>query len=237
MLRVHEPRFLQAFKREFRVVANLRHRNLIKVHELFIDGRHAYFAMELVDGVPITESVRSHLTEGTTSLFVESVRDAFLQLVRGLTSLHRVGIVHRDLKPSNVLRTRAGRVVILDFGQVTVGTKTVRASGGTPAYRAPELDYGTDSGALGDWYAAGSILYEMLGGSLSTLTQLPISEEFFRSVLGTELDAKTDELLVNLATLCEELLGRTPESRPSEARISRCSARPRRKPAKYRAHN
>jgi serine/threonine protein kinase/transposase-like protein len=219
ILRVNEPRLLHAFKREFRVVANLRHPNLVKVHELFVERDHAYFAMELVDGVKITDSVRAQLPDLRDARFVVLVREAFRQLCHGLSSLHRVGIVHRDLKPSNVLRTSVGRVVILDFGQVTVGSKPVQPLGGTPAYRAPELSEGIDGGALGDWYAAGLILFEMLVGSLPEPAPGRVSAELVRSSVGWMPDAESERGLANLATLCEELLRRSPESRPSEARI------------------
>jgi serine/threonine protein kinase len=168
VLRVHESDALLHFKREFRAVSDLRHPHLVGVHELFIEKRHAYFTMDLVEGTPITESLSATRGSGENSPdFAESIRDAFLQLSKGLVALHRAGIIHRDLKPSNVLRTASGRVVILDFGMVTTTAhRLTNHHGGTPAYMAPEQLDGNPASEASDWYAVGLMLFECLVGRL-----------------------------------------------------------------------
>lgn len=101
------------------------------------------------------------------------LREAFVQLVRGVRALHEAGLLHLDLKPSNVLVDRNGRVVVLDFGLVrSIGDGATQALdadldtsvSGTPAWMAPEQFAGEGIGAPADWYAVGLMLYRALTG-------------------------------------------------------------------------
>jgi hypothetical protein len=135
---------LLGLKREFRSLADIRHPNLVRLHELVGDGEQWFFTMELVDGTDFLSFVRggapgSEATAATvlgppsdaedpahadtvdaapaaTGAQLERLRAVFGQLAEGLAALHAGGKLHRDLKPSNVLVTREGRVVIVDFG-------------------------------------------------------------------------------------------------------------------------
>jgi eukaryotic-like serine/threonine-protein kinase len=139
-----DPASLHRFKQEFRTLADVHHRNLVRLHELVVtETGTAFFTMELVEGQNFLEYVREGATEQdegapTTDLSarrhqggaqptpaenttpshanLEKLRPALRQLVEGLRALHRAGKLHCDVKPSNVLVTREGRVVLVDFG-------------------------------------------------------------------------------------------------------------------------
>lgn len=132
------------FKREFRALADVVHRNLVALYELGCDAGQWYFTMEYVPGVPFGEYLRGRAASWTPAPTVAAVRDeserqiensadlrrnadplplcrvrladAFVQLCEGISALHRAHKLHRDLKPSNVVVTAEGRVVLLDFG-------------------------------------------------------------------------------------------------------------------------
>jgi predicted Ser/Thr protein kinase len=96
--------------REARAMARLAHPNVVTVHEVGTAHGRDYVAMELILGDTLADWLRSEKRRP-----VEIVA-AFLAAGRGLAAAHAAGIVHRDFKPHNVLRSRAGRIVVTDFG-------------------------------------------------------------------------------------------------------------------------
>jgi predicted Ser/Thr protein kinase len=96
--------------REARAMARLAHPNVVTVHEVGTANGRDYVAMELILGDTLADWLRSEKRRS-----VEIVA-AFLAAGRGLAAAHAAGIVHRDFKPHNVLRSRAGRIVVTDFG-------------------------------------------------------------------------------------------------------------------------
>ncbi len=128
---------LHRFKREFRVLSDVTHPNLIGLRTLESDGGQWFITLDLLEGVDFLTYVRPQ-----GRLDEARLRACFGQLVTGLMALHSRSVVHRDLKPGNVMVTNAGRVVILDFGLVAEWGQVASAStagiAGTPAYMAPE---------------------------------------------------------------------------------------------------
>ncbi len=137
------------------------------------DGR-PYFAMEYVDGVPITEYCTRH------GLDTRRRVKLFLQVCAAVQHAHQKGIIHRDLKPSNVLVTEVdGQPVpkVIDFGIAKATAQHLAEQTlftqlgmlvGTPEYMSPEQAdlRGVDIDTRTDIYALGVILYEMLTGAL-----------------------------------------------------------------------
>jgi tetratricopeptide (TPR) repeat protein len=220
-------------KREFRSLADLSHRNLVKVYELGRASDGWFLTMEYIEG----EDLRSHLglesarsagsgiAAALTQLssrqqwLDEVALPAFHQLAQGVCALHRAGMLHRDLKPSNVL-VASERVVVLDFGlvrELDPSAPSLTEDGGiagTPAYMAPEQALGKGLSEATDWYAFGAMLYEALTG------ELPFDGavyELLRAKLERdprpprELDASIPE---HLDALCMALLARDPGARP-----------------------
>ena len=97
------------------------------------------------------------------------------ELASALASAHAKGITHRDLKPENVMRTRDGRIKVLDFGLARMeagpggiaATLTAPLPGGivgTPAYMSPEQIEGRTAGPAADVFAFGVLMYEWISG-------------------------------------------------------------------------
>lgn len=160
---VHTAHARRQFRRERQALAQLRHANIAS----FIEGGVteaglAYIALQLVDGVPITQFARERRLDLRARLGL------MLQVCRAVEAAHRALIVHRDLKPSNVLVTHDGRAQLLDFGVAKLldnddETQT-RAAAFTPAYAAPEQLRHEAITTATDVYALGVLLGELATG-------------------------------------------------------------------------
>ncbi len=156
----------QRFVQERQILASLQHAHI----GVLIDGGvtsegQPYFAMEYVDGAPITDYCdRESLGIRRRLLLLLAVCDA-------VSYAHGNLIVHRDLKPSNILVDDNGQPKLLDFGiakmlsdEATDRTQTtLRAL--TPDYAAPEQFTGGTVTTAVDVYALGGLLFELLSGS------------------------------------------------------------------------
>ena len=157
------PSRRERFSSEQRILAQLNHPSIARLYDAdtLPDGT-PWFAMEYVEGVPLTE----HCRERAASL-AEKLR-LFVAVCDAVQYAHRQMVVHRDLKPSNILVTPEGGVKLLDFGiarQLDVVDPTLTALRlMTPAYAAPEQVLGEPTGVQTDVYALGAILYELLAG-------------------------------------------------------------------------
>ena len=164
-------RALARFLREARILAKVRHQDIVSCLDQGSRGRLHWFAMEFVDGVTLEERLR------VGPLPVQTAVAILARVARALQFAHDHGVVHRDLKPGNImLRDRidptddAPRPAITDFGLAReTGTGSMTDSGaivGTPMYMAPELVLGGSRAAntLADVYALGATLYTLVTG-------------------------------------------------------------------------
>lgn len=222
------PDALYRFKREFRALSDVRHRNVIRLHELMLQGERLFFSMELVRGKGFTQALCGAPRDGTRTLHepardYDRVRDAMRQLAEGVQAIHDAGFLHRDLKPSNVLMEESGRVVILDFGLVrgintddAVGVTADGAVLGTPLFMSPEQACGLEVGPASDWYSVGEMLYQLLTGAppyagLGLLALLAAKKDEIPKLPS----AKVTGIPPDLQSLCMDLLARDPGKRPN----------------------
>ena len=162
---------VQRFAVERQLLARLDHPAIAKLLDGGVapDGR-PWFAMERVDGLPITRFAAER------GLELEARIRLFLAVGEAVEFAHRSLVVHRDLKPSNIFVTPAGQPKLLDFGLAKLVEPSTSAAGGdstrtdfralTPAYAAPEQILGTPITTVADVYSLGVILYELLTGEL-----------------------------------------------------------------------
>lgn len=149
---------------EQRLLARLRHPNLVRVHEVVADEDVA-IVMDLVPGPNLRQLV-GHLDRG------EALR-LLAQVAAALAVIHEAGVLHRDLKPANVLVAgdAGSRTALLtDLGIAKVlDEPTMTQTGyvlGTYAYLAPEVIAGNEPlRPAADVYALGITAYEVLTGA------------------------------------------------------------------------
>ena len=163
------------FEAERQALGLMDHATIAKIYDAGTtsDGR-PYFAMEYVEGIPITEHCDRH------ELTTRERLDLFVQVCEGVQHAHQKAVIHRDLKPSNVLVGMQGErpaVKIIDFGvaKALAGRPAHRTIFtelgmmiGTPEYMSPEQagTSGQDVDTRSDVYSLGVMLYELLVGAL-----------------------------------------------------------------------
>ena len=168
-----DPGVMARFDSERQTLALMNHPSIAAVYDAGYapDGR-PYFAMELVDGVPIDVYLREH------RLSLHKTLELLISVCRGVQHAHQRGVIHRDLKPSNILVIEQdGRPTpkIIDFGiakaasTINPGNEHATQVGqliGTLRYMSPEQadSMGVDVDTRSDVYAVGTIFYEILTG-------------------------------------------------------------------------
>lgn len=171
------------FEREVKLIAALKHPNIVIIHDSGIIRGRYYFAMDYVRGQPLDTHVR------LATLSVRPIVRLFKQVVAAVAYAHRRGVIHRDLKPSNILVSEEGIPCVLDFGLAkTFGDQIAESQAGlasmpgvlmgTLRYMSPEQTGGDPDGidVRTDVYTLGVILYELLTVSPPYRTAGDLSE-------------------------------------------------------------
>ncbi|HKN16048.1 MAG TPA: protein kinase [Candidatus Sulfotelmatobacter sp.] len=146
----------------------LNHPNVGAIYDVVEHAGELWLVMEYVEG----ETLRHRLSQPIST---EEFFSIATQCCEGLQAAHEKGIIHGDIKPENIMLTPGNRVKILDFGvarrawssnpdEATKSLETMTASGGTPAYMAPEVLLQQPDDGRSDLFSLGLVFYEMLGG-------------------------------------------------------------------------
>ncbi|MGB8731862.1 MAG: protein kinase [Candidatus Sulfotelmatobacter sp.] len=146
----------------------LNHPNVGAIYDVVEHAGELWLVMEYVEG----ETLRHRLSKPISS---EEFFSIATQCCEGLQAAHEKSIIHGDIKPDNIMLTAGNRVKILDFGvarrawssnpdEATKSMETMTASGGTPAYMAPEVLLQQPDDGRSDLFSLGLVFYEMLGG-------------------------------------------------------------------------
>ncbi len=144
-------------RREVRAAREVVSPNVCRIFDLIeVDGRELV-SMEYVDGGTLLNVLHER-----GPLDLKEAQDIASQFLAGLEAIHQAGLVHRDVKPENIMITRAGRVVLMDFGLARQEDSGAGTVSGTPAYMAPEQAMGGKVDARADVYSAGVVLAEMV---------------------------------------------------------------------------
>lgn len=162
---VYHPHFADRFRNEARIIAGLRHPNIVEVFDTEEAYATFFIIMEKLDG----RDIERILDEG--KIFgADEVRNVLCQVAEALDVAHDHGVVHRDVKPSNIFMTPDGNVKLTDFGIALVPDLerelyvNERQALGSPLYMSPEQAMAHKVDRRTDIYALGIVAYEMITG-------------------------------------------------------------------------
>eukprot|EP00161_Ancyromonas_sigmoides_P017477 TRINITY_DN476_c0_g1_i1.p1 TRINITY_DN476_c0_g1~~TRINITY_DN476_c0_g1_i1.p1 ORF type:complete len:273 (+),score=20.26 TRINITY_DN476_c0_g1_i1:115-933(+) len=154
----------ESAKREAKMLAGLKHPNIIQYHESFIDrsGR-LNIVMDFAEGGDLHNRIQEQAKE-KRHFGEDQIVDWLVQLCLALRHIHARRILHRDLKTQNIFLTRAGALRVGDFGiaRCLEGTaEMARTLIGTPYYMSPELCESQPYDYKSDVWAVGCVAYEL----------------------------------------------------------------------------
>jgi len=157
----------ERFRNEARIMASLRHENIVQVLDYYEDDSTKTFAiiMELLEGESLSDFIKKR-----GALSEQLVYDLMTKILKAFGYAHGKGLIHRDVKPANIFITNDKNIKILDFGIAKLIGQDAELTGtgmqmGTPMYMSPEQV--KDSKHLdkrSDIYSLGVMMYFMLTG-------------------------------------------------------------------------
>jgi serine/threonine protein kinase len=175
------------FQAEALTLAQLTHPNIVPVYDFGHSSHHMFLAMELLEGEDLAKRISS-------SGFLDEFQTWHIirQAAAGLEHAAARSIIHRDVKPSNLylnntstgstLQPGIPNVKLVDFGLAIARHDTIdgnnqqdsaRMAVGTPAFMAPEQQFGVHVDLRADIYALGATAYQMLTGRLPFVGSKP----------------------------------------------------------------
>ena len=171
-----DPKFIERFKNEAKLLSSFRHQNIVSIIDFGEDNKQYYIVMDFIEGYTIRQMIQQ-----TGPMSLKIALNVMKSVASAISYTHRKGIIHRDLKSSNIMIDHTGRILVTDFGLSkdislkSIPDTTMQSNdiAGTFGYIAPEqldpkignIDERTDI------YSLGVVFYEMV------TSQLPFSEK------------------------------------------------------------
>jgi serine/threonine protein kinase len=221
-----DPELRERFEREARVIAMLRHPNIVQVHDFDTFENQPYLVMEYVAGASLGTYLRE-LHKNNGRLDINQINKLLSKLASALKYAHDNDVIHRDIKPANILLTSrtspisAGKPlaedtepIITDFGLVRFTQSNKQTSTGvitgTPVYMSPEQARGDRVDARTDVYSLGVTVYEMLAG------RVPFDSDSTLSLLHKQIYDPPPPIAgisTDLQSVMDRALAKDPEER------------------------
>ena len=160
-----DPGTRRRFDRERKAMGRLsQHPGIVPIYEGGFTAKGEPFLI-----MPFYErgSLQDEMDRGPASA-PDAVRDDMVSICEAVQAAHDNSVLHRDLKPGNILRARAGRPLVTDFGIARLtddGASLSTSLTLTPLYSAPEVFEGAEPTPQQDVYALGAVAFAMLNGS------------------------------------------------------------------------
>ena len=210
---------IERFHIEARAAANLKHSNIVAIHEVGEHEGRYYFSMDYVAGQTLADIIQNGpLPAQKSAQYAKAIAEA-------IHFAHGQGTLHRDLKPQNLLIDADDQPQITDFGlakrvEHDSGLTATGAIMGTPSYMSPEQALGKQQELAphSDVYSLGAVLYEMLTGRPPFCAASVV--DTLRHVidnLPVPLRKLNSDVPQDLETICLKCLEKSPHARYQSA--------------------
>jgi serine/threonine protein kinase/tetratricopeptide (TPR) repeat protein len=146
--------------REARLLARVRHPNVVTVYGVDQHDNAVGLWMDLIEGLTLRQVLAMRGVLGAQEAALIGI-----DVCRAVAAVHKAGLLHRDIKVHNVMREAGGRIVLMDFGAGEVRSDpstAVHGIIGTPVYAAPEIFSGAPATIASDVYSVGVVLYHLV---------------------------------------------------------------------------
>jgi len=202
---------------EGRMLARVRHENVVTVYGADVIDGVAGIWMELVHGETLDRIVRKN-----GALPPREAASVGADVALALAAVHAAGLLHCDVKAQNVVRETSGRVVLMDLGasrlvpELRDMDQQISDVAGTPRYMAPELfATGATPTKESDIYSLGILIYYLVTGQFpldgKTLGELKRAHEASK---GRPLSEARPDLPKRLSDIVARAIDRDPAQRP-----------------------
>jgi serine/threonine-protein kinase len=164
--------FVTMFMDEAKIVARLRHPNIIRYYELGNDDDQLFLAMELLFGQSLW-SLWEACRARAVRLRYDMIAWIGARVANGLHYAHELvdeqgrplDIVHRDVNATNIFVTYEGEIKVIDFGLAKAANRASKTAAGVikgkVAYMSPEQAVGAPIDRRTDIFALGTTLWEL----------------------------------------------------------------------------
>ena len=181
------PRFRNDFFNEAKRQAQLKHPNIVKVVDYFVERGDYFLVLEYIHGQSLNNKIHDQgkLTEKETFSVIKD-------MLKALNYAHENSVVHLDVKPPNILIDKQC-ARLADFGisrgGMGISPTSPRGWAGTPEYMSPEQYLTPDKvDHRADVYAIGIVMFEMLTG------KLPFSGQTAEEILQQQVHTPAPDL-------------------------------------------
>ena len=212
-----DKREIGFLKNEWMVAKDLKHKNVIQMHDLVLDNETPFIVLELFSELNMKQALRRG-PESIAYLLDPIISGA----TEGLYYMHSQGFVHCDIKPDNFLVSREGETKVIDFtisqkmktGLAKLFGGRSKSAQGTRSYMSPEQIRRSPLDARSDIYSLGCVLFELVTGKPPYTGESP--NDLLQKHLSANIPSPTvanDNVTPEYAAVVKRMLAKKPEDR------------------------
>ncbi len=211
---VENKEFIDRFIREAQTLAQVEHKNLVRVYDAGEWDGNFYIVMEFIKGKSLGDMLKT-----TARIPFQQAASIIKECAEGLQAAAEKSIIHRDIKPDNIMLLDDGNVKVTDFGlaKSLESAMEITQTGqlmGTPHYMSPEQCDGLNVDFRSDLYSLGATFYRVITGAFPFTGNTPfaVMRKHLQEPL-TPASSIVKDIPADVSTVIEKMMAKKPEER------------------------